>query len=61
LDERACFSKLLFKKGSILGMTPVKMHLKSFGNKLEFVTEPFRQNASVPFGVRELSPKGVSR
>jgi hypothetical protein len=51
---------LLFKKGSILGMTPVKMHLESFGNKLEFVTEPFRQNASVPFGVRELSPKGVS-
>jgi hypothetical protein len=42
LDERTCFSKLLFKKGSILSMTPVKMHLKSFGNKLEFVTEPFR-------------------
>lgn len=55
------FSKLLFKERSLFGMTPVEMHLKSFGNKLKFVTEPFRQNASVPFGVRELSPKGVSR
>ena len=55
------FSKLLFKEGSIFRMTPVEMHLKSFGNKLEFVTEPFRQKAGVPFGVHELSPKGVGR
>ena len=59
LDKRACFSELLFKKESILGMTPVEMHLKSFGNKLEFVTKPFRQNTCMPFGVRELPPKSV--
>ncbi|WHZ29267.1 MAG: hypothetical protein OJF51_004069 [Nitrospira sp.] len=42
-------------------MTPVEMHLKSFGNKPEFVTKPFRQNTSVPLGVREFSPKSVGR
>lgn len=61
MDERAYFSELLFKEGSIFGMTPVEMHLKSFGNKPEFVTKPFRQNTSVPLGVREFSPKSVGR
>lgn len=61
MDECASFLELLFKEGSIFGMTPVHMHLKSFGHKLEFVTESFRQNASVPFGVREFTPKGVGR
>lgn len=61
VNESACFSKLLFKEGSIFGMAPVEMQLKSFGNKLEFMTEPFRQHASVPFGVNEFSAKGVGR
>jgi len=61
LDECACFSELLFKKGSIFGVTPVEMHLKSFGHKLEFVTEPFRQNTGMPFGVREFSTNGIGR
>lgn len=42
VDECACFSELPFKEGLILSMTPVEMHLKSFGNQLEFVAEPFR-------------------
>lgn len=42
-------------------MTPIEMHLKSFGNKLEFVTEPLRQNTSMSFGICEFSPKGVGR
>lgn len=42
-------------------MTPVEMHLKSFGNKLKLVTDPLRQNTSVPFGVREISSKRVGR
>ena len=42
-------------------MTPIEMHLKSFGHKLEFVTESFRQNTGVSFGVREFSTKGVGR
>jgi hypothetical protein len=59
--ECAGFSELLFKEGSIFGMTPVEMHLKSSGNKLKFVTEPLRQNTSVPFGVRDVSSKRVGR
>jgi hypothetical protein len=42
-------------------MPPVEMHLKSFGNKLEFVTEPFRQYTRVPVGVHDLSAEGVGR
>lgn len=61
VNECACFSELLFKVGSIFGMPPVEMHLKSFGNKLKFMTEPFRQNTSMPFGVREFSLKGIGR
>lgn len=44
LDGCADFLELFFKKGAILSMTPVEMHLKSFGGKLEFVTEPFRSS-----------------
>lgn len=61
LNKCPCLSELFFKEGSILGMTAVEMHLKSFGNKLEFVTKPFRQNTSVPFGVRKFSSNGVGR
>jgi hypothetical protein len=61
LDECACLSELLFKKGSIFSMPPVEMHLKSFGKKLEFVTEPFRQHTRVLFGVHDLSTDGVGR
>jgi len=61
MNESACFSELLFKEISIFGMTPVEMHLKSFSDELEFVTEPFRQYASVPFGVHEFSSKGIGR
>ncbi|MDF0673153.1 MAG: hypothetical protein P0120_02250 [Nitrospira sp.] len=42
-------------------MTPVEMHLKSFGNELNFLTKPFRQHTSVSFGVRDVSSKGVGR
>lgn len=61
VNERACFSELLFKKGSIFGMTPVNVQLKSFGNKLKFMVESFRQNARMPFRVRGLPSKGVGR
>jgi hypothetical protein len=61
VDESACFSELFFNEGSIFGMTPVEVHLKSFANKLEFMTKPFRQHTSMPFGISELSPNGVCR
>lgn len=42
-------------------MTSAEMHLKSLGNELKFVTEPFRQHTSVAFGVHDGSPKGIGR
>jgi hypothetical protein len=57
----ARFSELFFQEGAVFGMTPVEMHLKSFSNKLNLVTEPLRQNTSMPFGVREISSKRFGR
>lgn len=61
LNECTCFSELPFKEGSIFGMPSVEMHLKSFSNKLEFVTESFCQHTSVPLGVSDVSPEAVGR
>ena len=56
LDERVGFPELLIPISSIVGMTPVEMHLEPFGNQLEFVSKPFSQNAGVPFGVNYFDP-----
>jgi hypothetical protein len=58
LDEGAGFSELLVQIDSIIGMTPVEMHLKPFGDKLELMPESFGQNAGVTFGVDYFDPKG---
>ena len=42
-------------------MTPVEMQLEALGNKLEFMSKPFRQQTSMPFGVREISSKRFGR
>jgi hypothetical protein len=42
LDKCVGFSELLFEERSILGITPVEMHLKSVSDKLAFVTKPFQ-------------------
>jgi hypothetical protein len=41
-------------------MTPVEMHLEPFGNQLEFAPKSFSQDAGVPFGIDDFSPKGFS-
>ena len=41
-------------------MTPVEMHLKSFGNCLEFMPKSFSSDAGVSFGFNNFSPKGFS-
>jgi hypothetical protein len=56
LDECPGFSELLLKEGSIIGMAPIAVHLKSLGHKLKFMTESFRQNARVPLRIRNLPP-----
>jgi len=60
LDERAGFPELLIQIGSIVGMTPVEMHLEPFGNQLEFVSNSFGQNTGVTFGIGNFNSKGFS-
>ncbi len=58
LAERAGFPELLVQIRPIIGMTPVEIHLKPFGNQPEFVSKSFNQDAGVPFGIDDFSPKG---
>jgi hypothetical protein len=60
LDERAGFPELLVQIRSIIGMTPVEMHLEPFGNQLEFVSKSFGQNTGVTFGIGNFNSKGFS-
>ena len=60
LDERAGFPELLIQIGSIVGMTPVKMHLEPFGNQLEFVSKSFGQNTGMSLGIGNFNSKGFS-
>jgi hypothetical protein len=58
LDERVGFPELLIQTGSIVGMTPVEMHLEPFGQQLEFVSKSFGQNTGVTLGIDDFSSKG---
>jgi len=60
LDEGAGFLELLVQIGSIIGMTPVEMHLKPLSDELEFMPESFGQNTGVPFGIGNFNSKGFS-
>ena len=60
LDERAGFPELLVQIGSIIGMTPVEMHLKSFGDELELMAESFGQNAGMSLDIGNLNSKSFS-
>ena len=60
LDEGAGFSELLVQIDSIIGMSPVKMHLEPFGNQLEFVSKSFGENTGVTFGIGNFNSKGFS-
>ena len=42
-------------------MTPVEMHLESFGNQLEFVSKSFCQDAGVSLGINYFDSKGIGR
>ena len=51
---------MLVQIRSIIGMTPVEMHLEPFGNQLEFVSKSFGQNTGVTFGIGNFNSKGFS-
>lgn len=61
LNKRTGFPELFIQMGSILGMAPVEVHLKSFGNQLKFMPKSFGENASMPFGFDDFFLKGFSR
>ena len=58
LNERSGFLKLFIQIRSIIGMTPVEMHLEPFGHELEFMPEPFGQHTGVSLGIGNFSAKG---
>ena len=60
LDERAGFPELLIQIGSIIGMTPVEMHLEPFSNQLEFVSKSFGQNTGMSLGIGNFNSKSFS-
>ena len=60
-DSRTGFSELLFQINSVIGMSLAEMHLEPFDNQLKFVPKPFSQEAGVPLGIDDFSPKGFSR
>jgi hypothetical protein len=60
LDERTGFSELFVQIGSIVGMTPVEMQLKSFGHELDLMPKSLNENAGVPSDLDDFRPKGFS-
>ncbi len=57
LNERSGFLKLFIQIRSIIGMTPVEMHLEPFGYELELMPEPFGQHTGVSLGIGNFSAK----
>jgi len=57
LNECAGFSELIVQILSIIGMTPVEVHLEPFSHKLKFMPESFCQNTCVAFRIGDICPK----
>jgi hypothetical protein len=55
--NHADFSELLVQIRSIINITPVEVHLKPFGNKLNLVPKLLGQNTRVVLGVGYFAPK----
>jgi hypothetical protein len=61
LNERSGFPELFIQIRSIIGMTPVEMHLEPFGHELEFMPEPFGQHTGMSLGIGNFSAKGPGK
>ncbi len=61
LNERSGFLKLFIQIRSIIGMTPVEMHLEPFGDQLHFMPQPFGQHTGVSLGIGNFSAKGTGK
>ena len=57
LDKCAGFPELLVQIRSIIGVTPVEMHLKPLGNELQFMPKSLGQHTGVALGIDNFSPK----
>jgi hypothetical protein len=61
LDERTSFPELIIHMPTIIGVTPIEMHLEPFGHKLKFMPESFGKDACVAFCVGNIRPKRFRR
>ena len=46
---------------TVIGMTPIKVHLEPFRHKLKLMPEPFGQHTGVSLGIGNFSAKGTGK
>ncbi|MBH0179469.1 MAG: hypothetical protein HP491_16825 [Nitrospira sp.] len=57
LDERTGFLELIIQMFTVIGMTPIEVHLEPFRHKLKFMPESFSKDACVAFRIGDIRPK----
>ncbi len=57
LDERTGFPELIIHMLTVIGMTPIKVHLEAFSHKLKFMPESFSKDTCVAFRIGDIRPK----
>lgn len=57
LDERTGFPELIIHMLTVIGMTPIEVHLEAFRHKLKLMPESFSKNACVALRIGDIRPK----
>jgi hypothetical protein len=57
LDERTSFPELIIHMLTVIGMTPIEVHLEAFRHKLKFMPESFSKDACVALHIGDIRPK----
>ena len=57
LDECTSFPELIIHMLTVIGMTPIEVHLESFRHKLKFMPESFSKDACVASRISTIRPK----
>jgi len=57
LDECTSFPELIIHMLTVIGMTPIEVHLEAFSHKLKFVPESFSKDTCVTFRIGDIRPK----
>jgi hypothetical protein len=61
LDERTSFPELIIHMLTVIGMTPIEVHLEPFSHKLKFMPKSFSKDACVAFRIGDIRPKRFRR